>query len=379
MNTSFRDITGADRGFNVGADVVTTTVDGISLSGIWEEFQTALTQWNTGRSAIAALFTANTTDSSALIPLDGNRVDFQQASEFGQPVGVGVAPGYLRLAFPLDSFDLATRFTRKFLQKAPAEQIRALQVAAQEADNRLVFNKVMSSVTTPTGGTWGTRPMNDEGQTIYSLYAGAADDKPPTAPDNATFAANHTHFLVSGTATVDSSDLEDVMSKVTEHGRGLKSAGETLVVLVNKQEGNQIRKFRAGEVNNNAAVATFDFIPSAAAPAYLTDQTLIGDRPPTTFNGLEVLGSYGDALIVQHPLMKAGYMVAVAAGGNSTVGFRQSPVAAYQGLNLIPGNAAYPLVDAFYERQFGVGVWHREAAAVIQIKASGTYDVPIWS
>lgn len=373
VNTLFRDIIGADRGFNVGADVLTQVADGVSIQSIWQEFQAALAAWNSGRSALTALFTFPTTSSSDLVPLDGSRVDLEQASEFGVPVAKRAEPGYLRVGYYLDWYDIGSRFTRKYLRDATSVQVETIQKAALEADNRLLFNKIMSAITTPTAGSFGARAENEQGQTIYSLYSGASDDKPPMSPDGTTFSASHTHFLVSGAATVDSGDLDDLMAKVTEHGRGLRSSGEQLVVIVNKQEGAKIRTFRA------ASGASFDFIATADEPAYLTDLTLVGSRPASSFNGLDVLGSYGEALIVQHPLAKAGYMIAVAAGGENVLGFREHPIASNQGFRLVQGQyTRYPLIDSVYERGFGLGVRNREGAAVMQVKASGTYAAPTW-
>jgi hypothetical protein len=59
------------------------------------------------------------------------------------------------------------------------------------------------------------------------------------------------------------------------------------------------------------------------------------------------------------------------------IGVRQHVNAAYQGLRQIAGKVpAYPLQDSFFSRGFGVGVRHRGAAAVMQIKASGSYTGP---
>lgn len=374
MNLKFSDIFGADRGFNVGGDVLTHTADGHSLKALWDELQDAISLWNQGRSSIAALFTFNTTKTSDLRPLDGNRVDLEVASEFGVPQAARAVPGYYPVAYDLNWYDTASRFTRKFLRDATSQQIGAIQVAMQEADNRLIFNKIMTAIMTPTGGAHSSRGSNEKGEVIYSLYAGAGDDLPPTAPDGTTFSAGHNHYFISGASTVDSGDLDTLMNTITEHGRGLKSSGENLIVLVNKQEGDVIRSFCVADGDK------YDFIVSAQAPAFLTDKTLVGSRPPATFNGLDVIGSYGEALIVQHPLMKAGYMVAVAAGGENVLGFRQHPEASNHGFRLVRGAyERYPLLDSVYERGFGLGVRNREAAAVMQIKASGNYEAPTWT
>jgi hypothetical protein len=374
VNLLFRDIIGADRGFNTNADVLSTTADGVPLSSVWDEFQTALSMFNSTRNDIENLFTFNTTKTSDLIPLDGNKLDFEKSSEFGVPQSGRVVPNYMQVGYWFDWNDLASRYTWKFLANAPAEQVRSIQVAAQEADNRLIFNAIMTEIMTPTGGSYGARKISDEGHTVYSLYAGASDDRPPTAPDGTVFSAGHTHYLVSGGATVDSGDLDDLMTKVTEHGRGLRSSGEQLVILVNKQEGKVIRGFRVANGD------TYDFIASDVAPAYLTSEVLVGSRPVSEVSGLPVIGSYGDALIVEHSLAKAGYMIAVASGGDKVLGFRQHAQTSYQGLLLVNGErAGFPLINSYYLRGFGLGVRNREAAAVMQIKASGTYTAPSWS
>lgn len=61
-----------------------------------------------------------------------------------------------------------------------------------------------------------------------------------------------------------------------------------------------------------------------------------------------------------------------APGGKT----EQGPNPSYQGLRHIPGRGPYPVVDSMFARGFGVGVRHRGAAAVCQIKASGSYAAP---
>ena len=61
MDVLFRDITGADRGFHVSADVLTQTADGVNLNTLWDEFQAALSLSNENRNLIARLFTYDTT------------------------------------------------------------------------------------------------------------------------------------------------------------------------------------------------------------------------------------------------------------------------------------------------------------------------------
>jgi hypothetical protein len=73
--------------------------------------------------------------------------------------------------------------------------------------------------------------------------------------------------------------------------------------------------------------------------------------------------------------------VGVGYGGRfnlgNPVGLRQHANPDMQGLRIIAGNnQRYPLVDGFYARSFGSGVRQRGGAAIMQIKASGSYDIP---
>lgn len=53
------------------------------------------------------------------------------------------------------------------------------------------------------------------------------------------------------------------------------------------------------------------------------------------------------------------------------------PSSVWQGLRLIEGNwQRYPLVESFFQRGLGTGTRHRGAACVVQVKASGSYEIP---
>ena len=98
------------------------------------------------------------------------------------------------------------------------------------------------------------------------------------------------------------------------------------------------------------------------------------------FHGIECLGSYGPAWLVETAFIPAGYVAVVATGGpnhqNNVIGVREHPISSYRGLLAVPGNSAYPLTDSTYVRSFGVGVRQRGAAVAIQIRTGTTYTAP---
>src|SRR5690606_7061834 len=124
-------------------------------------------------------------------------------------------------------------FTEKFLMDASQAQVDAQHAAALEANNRLLFAATLRALMTKT--TLGSRPTNEQGVDIFSLYDGSSDSKPPTFAGK-TFSSGHTHYLVSGAATVDGQDLSDLVDHVTEHGYAVNGR-ERIVVLVHPDQG----------------------------------------------------------------------------------------------------------------------------------------------
>ena len=356
------------RGYNSFADIIRTTVDGKDLNDLWSEFSAALNIRNERRTALAALFTFPTTLAADEVAQATNDEEFEEASEYGVPQSLRVSPSTIRVGFPFKWFDLAARYTWLFLADASAAQVESVHASALEADNKLVFKHVMSALFRNI-----SPGVNEDGTEVKPLWNGDGVTPPPYAGN--TFSDTHNHYIVSGAATLDGGDLELLADTVQHHGYGLADNGDTLVILMNPEEAKIARGFRSG-VNG----AAYDFIPADDAPAFITDESIVGDRPAGTFQGLKVVGSYGNALLVEDYMIPAGYVVSVSTAGSGSarnpLAIREHKRTEMQGLIQIPGAKEYPLIDSYYARGLGVGVRHRGAAAVMQIKAAGAYTVP---
>ena len=138
---------GDNNGYNAAGDLITQTVDGFDLNSIWSEFQSAVAAQNATRTLIVDMLTFPVTQNVERVPQISS-ANFEKASEYGEPRGIRPTGGYLSLGYDFDWYDLAARFTWKFLAEAPASQVEAINAMALEADNRLVFNKVMSAIQT---------------------------------------------------------------------------------------------------------------------------------------------------------------------------------------------------------------------------------------
>jgi hypothetical protein len=359
-----------DRGTNTLGDVLTQTSDGRDLNDIWGDFNAALGAWNEGRSAIVSALTYSVGEPIEDVPIIALG-DFEEASEFGVPKGIGGA-GLKSMGYSFKWYDLAARFTWQYLAEASAGQVESIANMAFEADNRLVFKKVLSSLFRNTDRVAN---INSTNYSVYSLYNGADDTPPPFA--TYTHTATHDHYLVSGGAAVDSGDLDDMLDHIAHHGYGPKS-GASVALLVNKAQMATIRAFRI------ASNDSYDFIPAPNKSPFLLPANTGGvanGSVPNDFSGLEVEGAYGDILIIENDYIPAGYMAMWATGGSNNlvnpVGIREHRNEGLRGMRLVKGaDNNYPLIDSYYNRGFGTGIRHRGAAVIMQVKASGNYVIP---
>ncbi|MFD4367949.1 hypothetical protein [Rhodococcus sp. NPDC058521] len=367
-------IFGADGGYNTAGDVlVNETADGVDLNKVWEEIAAVTALWNNERTRVASLLSYNTTDIATAIPQSVGSDSFEEASEFGEPTGVRAAADTLLMGYDFKDFDLASRFTWKALRDMTSEQITSVVTRILEADNKNINTTVLDRLFNPA------ERLSPENHRVFGLYTGTDGIVPPPYLGK-EFPESTSHYLASGAAVIDSADIEDMIRLVTSKGYG-RSAGSQLLILANPQEGEIIQTWKRGEETATGIVAAHDFILSQTAPAYLTQENIIGKIAPGEYGELPVAGSYGPAWLISSEYVPAGYVAVVASGGPNSdlnpVGFRQHKNPAYQGLRIIPGrDQRYPLQDSFFSRGFGTGVRYRGAAAVLQVTPEDTYTAP---
>jgi hypothetical protein len=363
-------ITGAEGpgGYSTAGDILSTLGDGTDLNAVWSEFQQTLNIVNEQRSAVTNLLAFRTTRAVDAVAQTVDDEGFVRASEFGDPVSIASKPDVLKLGYDFVDFDLRVAMTWRFLRDATAEEVEALHARALAADNKLTTHDILGRVLDPTPGE------NNEGSTCYPLYNG--DAMVPPKSGFTSFTAPHTHYLTTGSSAPDGADLDVMADHIRHHGYATVP-GARLILFCNPTDLPALAKIRA-----EASGATYDFIPSSGAPAYLTDKEIIGDRAPGEFGTLKVSGSYGDVWILPVEFMPPTYLVMAATNGPNSplnpIGFREHPRTDQQGLRLLPGNQQkYPLIDSYYCRGFGTGVRHRGAAVVMQITASASYTAPV--
>jgi len=359
----------AKLGYNALADVLTQTVDGRDLNEAWAEFVATLEIQNETRKPLIDLLTYTVTDPYEDVIQPGGG-DFEKASEFGVPKGLRTGDTY-SMGFPFDWYDLAARFTWQYLASATAAQIEAVHQEALAADNRLQFLEVLRTLFRNTNRLANIKGHN---YNVYTFWN--ADGMVPPSWKNNTFDGTHTHFRTSGAAAVTSGDLDEILDDFKSHGFGPQD-GSTVFLLANAVEANVIRAFRT------ASGARSDFIPSLGGGVglLLPQGGLVGTQVSDSFRGMNVIGSYGEMLIIEEDYIPAGYIVGLTSGGKgdirNPIGIREHSNPALRGMLLVKGRGSneYPLIDSYYVHGLGSGVRQRGAALVMKITA-GAYSIP---
>jgi hypothetical protein len=354
-----------------GDVLVNKLADGVDLNTIWKTIGDALEVWNDERASVARLLSFPTVNAADVVPQRLNAFEFEQASEYGVPVGVSPQKDFEKLGNTIADWDLRTPFTWKFLRQADRRQVISIVNDILAADSKKVNGSVIKRILNPAP------ELNDFGQTCYGLWNG--DSMVPLPHMGVTF-GSHSHYIASGATQIDSADIEDAVRLVTEHGYGV-SATSQILILANPVDGQDIQSWRAGvESRASGPKANYDFVRSPIAPAFLTQDHIQGRQAPADYQGLPVQGSYGRGWLIESNYVPAGYVIVAASGGpdsdTNPVAIRSHTDPAYQGLLRIPGNGKYPLVESFFLRTFGVGTRHRSAAVAIQVTASPTYTAP---
>lgn len=362
-------IIGDETGFNERADVI-VAADGTDLNEFWNEVQDTIRLRNAQRNRLIDALTTRITGAvtSVLVP---SSVDFEEASEYGQPVGIRGGGTRLFRGYDFKFYDLAVRYTWMFLAEADRRQLEMHHNLALDADNKLLFNKVMRTLFNSLNLN-GVTDQN-EPVTVYKFYNADGEVPPPYA--TYTHAGTHNHYLTSGAATITSANLDALTLELGHHGYTLQNNYQ-LVLWVNTTEASVIKTFKT------STGASYDYVANPAmygGKIWVPDNGQYVGGPQGTLQG--EIGTYGPWHIIEEPYIPSGYVVGLASGGpeslQNPIGLREHANPAYRGLKVIPGQRSdYPLVDSFYRRGFGTGIRQRGGGVVMQITAAGSYTIP---
>lgn len=283
--------------------------------------------------------TYGTTDQMVMVKTD----------EFGRPDVQKVLPGAV-IGLPMDSYQGAIGWTRKYLLNAKANELIGQVTAMQDADRVRVTNEIKRALFTPTNYIFYDYLVDHTSQIPLAVKALLNADGAgiPAGPNGEVFnGATHTHYLA--TASYVEADLNALLETVLEH----YAAGEG-VIYINRAQETATKGFTGGFTKLDQV----QIIPATTRDvigAPRLDAIQLYNRQIGMFNGAEVWVK---------PWIPAGYVVCFIRNQPKPLAIR-SRNAGSNNLVLAIEDEHYPLRARTYEREFGVGVWNRQAAAVL--------------
>lgn len=315
---------------------------------------------------IAAFLVDYTTDNIRRFgaqPVSGEMVE---VDEYGAAdVQKTSVTGY-DIGFPLREYQYALGWTRKYFQRKSVADITKEYVAAQTADIRNIKRRVLQALFRATNYTFVDRLTNSQSLPVKALMNADGTAVPYNEFGTSFDGSTHTHLVGHGGAYA-AADITALVTNVTEHGVN----GGTVILLINTAQEAGIRGFTSNFDPLQAPLidpgggSTADVVRFQRDNPYRAD-----DRPIGIWDGFVVVWT--------KPWIPAGYVVALVVGGTNddVLAFRvPDGIAGGGNFQLVGDHDHFPLRATHFERDFGVGVWNRFGAAILDT-ANASYTQP---
>ncbi len=289
----------------------------------------------------------------------GDTMDMVDVDEMGTADAQKVAAGQT-VGFPLRLRQAAIQWTRKWFQIHTMSELAAQYEAARTADIRKIRKDLLEAIFKPTNYTFNDYLIDKVDLAVKRLLNADGAAIPPDPYGNTFDGSTHTHYL--GTASFAAADLQALIDTVVEHNPD----GAQMMVFINRAQEAAVRGFSGFTAYLDARVIPADTTARADGSLNMTN---VQNRAIGVFDAAEVwVKSW----------IPANYVLAMDTAPNRRpLVYRTRPGAnlGFGDLQLASDDEAYPLRAQHFEREFGIGVWMRDSAAVLRTN-NATYAAP---
>lgn len=321
---------------------------------LWQYLDYQLSAYNAVMKELTSLLTFETERPITRFGA-GGRMYMLPADEFSRPDAQKLSPGY-QLGFPITQYQIGLGWTREYFRRRPAKEWAEEVDSMTGADEAMQIDNIRSALFNPTNSTFHDPDFGD--LAVKALLN--ADSLFIPGYNGVTFnPASHTHYLVSGNTSPTLANLQAMKLHVTEHGhRG------QLVLYINDAQDPAIRA-----LTGFVAKQQIGIVDPLGKFAVVQDENAIG-----RIEDMEVR--------VRNWVPAAYMFVFNEYGPNSNqnpLARRISPFPEDNDLRIVATTDTadkFPLTAEYAERWFGVAAKNRSNGVVMQIKASGSYDIP---
>lgn len=279
------------------------------------------------------------------------------------------AGGQWDVAFPLEEFGSAFEIDRKSFAMMTVQQMANELATQRTMDVSTIRWEVLASLfSNTTRSVVDEWPVSKGTLTIQPLANGDSVLYPPViGGDSDDFAADN-HYLVSNYTSANISDTNNpyvTIRKELEEHFGTPTGYGNIVVFIHTDE---------------VAITEdlTDFVE-------VTDIGISPGNDTDTVNGMpdipssaRLIGRVSGVWVAEWRYIPSGYLLAVDADAPPPTRMRvhRAEYGLAQGFNLAAEDERHPIMTRHYEHDFGIGVGNRLNGVVMQLKASGSYDIP---
>lgn len=323
---------------------ILTTLDGVNVNELWDEFQASLAEYNAGLDELVASLTFPTTSESLMVVQGA--YEFERYSDYTLPDAQDLQEA--QVSIPLSAFDLRISYTVRKLLNSPSSEINARHAEALQADSRLMLKQTLRAALVKEG-------VAGDGGILSKPFYNGDGFVPPVYKMN-TFQGTHTHYLAKESGSL-AQGLTELIDTVVEHG-----FENNLIMLANRATCKKIQ-----------ALDEFVKVEGSIGSSTTVVGAPMGDN---------VVGWYDGAVVRREDWMPSDYIFLYSAQGGANsplnpIALREPVNETARGLKIMRGtNPEYPLADSYYYHEFGVGVRQRGNGAVLQI--GSTYTSPVF-
>jgi len=282
----------------------------------------------------------------------------QKMDEFGRVDAQKMFTGS-NVGFPIDRVGVGLQWTTDFLEEAMASELAEQFVGAQTADVKELDLQIRTALFSPVNYTFTDRLTDNVTLPVKALLnADSSTTGIPLGPNGEVFnGATHTHYL--GTAAFATADVAALILTVTQHFGG----GQVKLAI------NQ-----ADEASIRAMTPNFQPFVDSRIHQPLTATYATGDLDTFNFNNRDI-GVFNAARVIVRPWVPATYMcVYMDNAEQKPLVLREKREGSF-GLTLAAEYALYPLHARALRNTYGIGVFNRHSAAVLDT-THATYTLP---
>lgn len=315
------------------------------------DFGRSLAAHNALVDDMTAPLVENTTDRIRRYGTDA-RMAMIEIDEFTRADAQKARPAGVDIGFPLKGYQISLQWTRRFLQVNTPGDLAITMIAAQRADIGNVRAAIQKALFGPTNNlTYLDRMIDNVTLPVRALINADGAAIPEDEFGNTWNPATHSHYL--GTSSFVAADVNSVIDTVAEHG-----VGGDMVLYINRAQEAAIRGFA------NFTEYTQPLI--TPGPGSTDDQAVGGPVRPWDVNNRPIGVWNGNTVIWVKSWIPASYILALDTDPSRRVlARRRRDGANMDTLALVANDENYPLRANTMEREFGVGVWARDNAAVL--------------